>query len=549
VPAPRREAPTVGVPKREQRSYAALAWPSTPPFAVCGVGLGRGGGRRRRCPSGCRRLPRLVEPHELLPTNVALGGTLFHWHRPCGCTRTSGDAWASLYKPPTGLWSLVELRTRAWPLTWTHTLGCWFLLFLTLHEIAHPPLFPAPQGPSDKVAPVSLQNLRFSSSFTPIRVSSGMQVQLKVRVDPSCDATVNHLASRRALAAVILVRRRDRSTLAIRSHRSWQWSYLDSWVASREWEGAPLDDSSAPEDAAWLTNGPVPPNVTSWTTLRTFLPANVCEDADPEVVGAVGSEGDAEQRRGWGTAPVATTAVLGGLLLLMSGVAAAMQMVLHRLRRLDGDAYDDAGGPDMSGKRARATTLAESLENNAETPPGTLRLTTAARRRQRPQAVSHDILSAPTSPWPQAGAASPPALVAPRGERTPPKARYTAVLPQPPPTSFTGPLNAPSNAGISPIISSTEARHRQGEQGIADDDLKRLSDLAAELATGFSAPPPVPAVLLSPKPPPLPAALVPSGPPPLPAVLFSPAPPPLPAVPSSPDPPLVPAERRHPPSG
>jgi len=367
-------------------------------------------------------------------------------------------------------------------------------------------------------------------------------------VDPSCNATANHLASRRALAAAISVRRRDGSRFIFRTHRSWEWSTLVSWVASSEWEGAPLDDSPAPAGAAWLTNEPVPQTVTTSTTLRTFLPANVCQDADPEVVAVAGSEGGAEQRRGWGTAPLATTAVLGGLLLLMSGVAAAMQTVLHRLRRLDGDAYDDADGPDLSGKHESAKTLAESLEANAETPPDTLRLSAAARRRQRPQVASHDVSVDPGSQWPRVCAASPPPPMVPRRERTPLKARYPAVLPQPPPTSFTGPPNAPSNAGIGPIISSTFAQHQGGEQGNGEDDLKRLSDLALELATGFRAPPSVPAALLSPKPPPLPAALLSPGPPPLPAVLFSPAPPPLPAVLLSPNPPSVPAERRHAPS-
>jgi len=380
-----------------------------------------------------------------------------------------------------------------------------------------------------------------------------MQVQLKVRVDPSCNATVNHPAARRALAAAILVRLRGGSTRAILTHRSWQWMQSELDQGSPKWEGAPLDDAPAPAGATWLTNVPsLAGSGTFWATIMTTMPANVCEDADPEMVGVVGSEGDVEQRQGWGTAPLAMTAVLGGLLLLMSGVAVAMQTVLHRLRRLNRDADDDADRPDKLGKREPGKTSAGSLEKDPETPPGTLRASTAARRRQRPQAASHEVQSAPTSPWARAGAAGtawrPPPLVAPCGERTPPKARYPAVLPQPPPISFTGRPNAPSNAGIAPIISSAEARHRHGEQGIGDDDLKRLSDLATELATGFRAPPSVPAALLSPKPPPLPAALVSPGPPPLPAVLFSPTPPALPAVLLSPEPPSVPAERRHPPS-
>jgi len=430
-----------------------------------------------------------------------------------------------------------------------HTLWCLFL-FLTMHGIAPPPLFPPPpQGPSDKVASISLQNLRFSSSSTPIRVSSAVQVQLTVRVDASCSATASHPASRRALVATISIRLQDGSTRVFRTKRSsWQWAHNGSLVDSPEWEGAPLDDPHASAGATWLTNPPRPSNRTSWATIMTTLPEGACQDADPNAGGVMESNGGTEQRRGWGTAPLATTAVLGGLLLLMSGVAAAMQTALHRLRRLDGGADDGTDGPDKSGKREPHKTSTESLEKNADTPPGALRVSTAVRHRQRLQAASHDMSSASTSHWPRADADGPPHLMTPRDQRTPPKARYPTVLSQPPPTSFTGPSIASCHAGTCPSLSSIEAQHCQVEQGDGDNDLKRLSDLAAELATGFRAPPSVPTALLSSMPPPLPAALLSPGPPPLPAVLFSPAPPPLPAVLLSPDPLSVPAERRHPPS-
>eukprot|EP00168_Porphyra_purpurea_P014160 TRINITY_DN4019_c0_g1_i1.p1 TRINITY_DN4019_c0_g1~~TRINITY_DN4019_c0_g1_i1.p1 ORF type:complete len:463 (+),score=86.64 TRINITY_DN4019_c0_g1_i1:627-2015(+) len=408
-------------------------------------------------------------------------------------------------------------------------------------------------GPRDNAASVNLQNIRFSSSSTPIRVSSGFEVRLKVRVDASCNATAGHPASRTALAAAILVRRRDGSTLAIRTHRSWQWVSGDVLVDSTEWEGAPLNDAAAPAGAAWLTNAPSrsAPG-TFWTTVMTNLPAYVCKDVDPAVVGVVGSAGGGEARRGWRTAPLATSAVLGGLLLLMSGVAAAMQMVLHRLRRLDGDVEGDADGPDKVGKREPVNVLADSLRNNFKTPPGTLPGSTSAGSHQRPQAAGQDMPSALNSIGPRADAADaawcPPSLMIPRGQRVPRMAPSPPEPPPPPPTVSTGPPHMPSITGISSTISSAETWSVREEQGNEEDDFKKLSDLAMELATGFQAPPSMPAALLSPQPPPLPAALFSPGPPPLPAVLFSPAPPPLPTALCSPEPPSGPAERRHTPS-
>eukprot|EP00168_Porphyra_purpurea_P013665 TRINITY_DN3802_c0_g1_i1.p1 TRINITY_DN3802_c0_g1~~TRINITY_DN3802_c0_g1_i1.p1 ORF type:complete len:386 (-),score=93.35 TRINITY_DN3802_c0_g1_i1:235-1392(-) len=192
---------------------------------------------------------------------------------------------------------------------------------------------------------LSLQNVRLSSSATPIRVSDGTEVQLSVRIDPHCaDAVEGTAPTREALAAAIYLRRTNGSTLAILTDGSWGWrastcvacppddvalTPTKLWAA---YNASFTTGERVPPGAAWLThNRGFDASKTVWRTVVKRMPAGICDDIDPVPMGSVAAAPPPND--GWPTASRVTSSVLGALLALVTGLVVRTGRDIRRERR------------------------------------------------------------------------------------------------------------------------------------------------------------------------------------------------------------------------
>lgn len=135
-------------------------------------------------------------------------------------------------------------------------------------------------------------------STTPITVRGGVEVEVKVRVDPICNADAGNPSEITALAASIFLTTDTGDTRSYVTDRSWGWR--DGSTGLKPSPLWPDNPGGAPPGAQWLTHiRRSPTREVFWTSLVKNLPANVCEGVSavaPPAAGGGGGSGRTERR-------------------------------------------------------------------------------------------------------------------------------------------------------------------------------------------------------------------------------------------------------------
>lgn len=150
--------------------------------------------------------------------------------------------------------------------------------------------FHFPQGTPDNHVPVPLRSWIRDQSTTPITVRGGVEVEVKVRVDPICNADAGNPSEITALAASIFLTTDTGDTRSYVTDRSWGWR--DGSTGLKPSPLWPDNPGGAPPGAQWLTHiRRSPTREVFWTSLVKNLPANVCEGVSAVAPPAAGGGG------------------------------------------------------------------------------------------------------------------------------------------------------------------------------------------------------------------------------------------------------------------
>eukprot|EP00170_Pyropia_yezoensis_P007468 contig_30629_g7491 len=129
-------------------------------------------------------------------------------------------------------------------------------------------------GTPDNHVPVPLRSWIRDQSTTPITVRGGVEVEVKVRVDPICNADAGNPSEITALAASIFLTTDTGDTRSYVTDRSWGWR--DGSTGLKPSPLWPDNPGGAPPGAQWLTHiRRSPTREVFWTSLVKNLPANV----------------------------------------------------------------------------------------------------------------------------------------------------------------------------------------------------------------------------------------------------------------------------------
>ncbi|KAK1862134.1 hypothetical protein I4F81_004710 [Pyropia yezoensis] len=219
-----------------------------------------------------------------------------------------------------------------------------------------------------------LQNVNFSDSSTPITVSAGWHLNVRVRIDPACPSDNNSLASWTFWAAAISLSAPGTSR-TLYTDTTWEVRSDDECCYSPPGLGPEQVDHEVPPDWAgtWLTHPPRSDTIRStWSQFKYVFPRNVCDGlpsaaataaADAAAAAAAATRALADERSraggrgdspgGWTTTPIAVAGALGTLAAGAAAAAAALAATLASERRRG--TVGGAVGGGQAGGDARAT--------------------------------------------------------------------------------------------------------------------------------------------------------------------------------------------------
>ncbi|GAB0497438.1 hypothetical protein MMPV_008771 [Pyropia vietnamensis] len=194
-------------------------------------------------------------------------------------------------------------------------------------------------GTSENHQEVPLRSVSWDNSLTPIIIRGGVEVEFKVRIDPTCEADEGAPSRITTLAASISLTTSAGTQRIYRSNRSWGWhAGRGALEPSPLWTDAM--STSPPNGADWLTHPPrrLTSDV-SWAAVVKALPADVCDGVPSAAAAAAAAAGVSEEpptdegKSSWGTAQVRLVASMGGLAAAAVAAAMGAAFILRRHHR------------------------------------------------------------------------------------------------------------------------------------------------------------------------------------------------------------------------